>query len=295
MTNPFTPINQNTDRLNIAQRGNQPMIVKVWDAPEYVRTPHNKDGMVRIDGREPFPNRAVRALVVDLTAIGEDGQPGKVYPETWFQASSMMKTMKGWVGQLKLITWLQDAEPKDQYGNPRQTNPYTITDHTGNQHAMTMAMEYLERHPEVLDIPAPAPYDGKPPAPEQGPPTGYYQSPQWNQQSPQQWQPPVQPQQPPSQWNTAAPPPGYYQQPPQQPDPWAGQPGYQQPPQQASAPPAPPYQGQGYQQAPQAPQGAPGSFFQAAAGQQGPPQPPQQYLPGPVNHHGQPQDYPPPF
>lgn len=307
MTNPFTPINQSTDRLNIAQRGNQPMIVKVWDAPEYVRTPHNKDGMVYPKDGDPFPNRAVRALVVDLGALGEDGQPGKVYPETWFQAYSLMKPMKGWVGQLKLITWAQDQEPRDQYGNPKQTNPYTVTDHSGNEHAVAMAQDYFARHPEFHDIPAPAPYDGKPPVPTQP----QHQAPPqpWNQQPPQHWQPPTPPQQPPSPWNTASPPPGYYQQqPPQyQQDPWAQQShnaqptqlspgapqGYYGPPQPASAPPAPPYQGQGYQQPPQAPQGAPGSFFQAAAGQQGPP--PQQYLPNQPGPQGQWQNQEPPF
>lgn len=283
MTSPFTPIHQNTDRLDIAKRGNQLMIVKVWDHPEYVRTPHNKDGMVHLDGREPFPNRAIRAAVVDLGAIGPDGQPGVLYPETWFQASSMMKEMRNWVGQLKLITWLQDQEPKDPYGNPRQTNPYTISDHTGNPDALAIANDYLARHPEFNELPAPAPYDGKPPVPEapavqqgyqqqgygQQPGYGYQQGPPPQQQpwqSPQQyppaqpgyggpppqqpsWQPPAPPQQQPAAWNTAAPPPGYYQQ-----------------------------QGPPPQQQPAPPQQQPGNFYQAAQ-----------------NHHGQSQPVDPPW
>jgi hypothetical protein len=309
VTNPhqFTST-QPPDRLAIKLRQWQPMIVKVWDVPEYVKTPTNKDGMVRMPGMDPFPNRAVRAAVVDLTA--GNGQ-GILYPETWFQAHSLWKPMVKWVGQLKLISWAQEQDPKDAYGNPVQTNPYRVLDMSGDPDAVAAAQAWLAAHPEWDELVPPAPYDGKPPPP----PQPQYQPPQqpWNQQPPQQWQPPAPPQQPPSPWNTAAPPPGYYQQPPQQPDQWGQQgqwaqqshnaqptqlpPGAPQgqwgPPQQASAPPAPPYQGQGYQQVPQAPQGAPGSFFQAAGGQQGPPQPPQQYLP---NQQGpQAYDGPPPF
>ena len=286
MTNPFSPTTGTTEYLDIRKRGNQLMIVKVWDHPEYVRTPHNKDGMVRINGREPFPNRAVRAAVVDLSAIGPDGQPGKLYPETWFQAASLMKDMKKWIGQLKLVTWLQDQHPQDAYGNPAQTNPYTITDHSGNADAVALAQEYLARHPEFHDIPAPAPYDGKPPVevpayaqqPRQGyPQLGYAQPPQqphWQsaQQYPQAQpgyqQAPPPPQQQPAPWNTAAPPQGYYQQAPMV---------QQGPPQQQF-------------QSPQT-QAQPGSFFAAAQGQQAPQYPPQQG----VNAQGWPQDQEPPF
>jgi|SRR5687768_228545 len=287
MTSPFSPTTGNTEYLDTRKRGNQLMIVRVWDVPEYVRTPHNKDGMVRIAGREPFPNRAVRAAVVDLSAIGADGQPGKLYAETWFQAASLMKDMKKWVGQLKLITWMQDQHPQDAYGNPAQTNPYTITDHSGNPEAVAVAVDYLTRHPEFNDLAPPAPYDGKPPVeapayaqpPQQYPPYGqqmqqqpyapgnqYQQNFQQAQPGYQQAQPP-QPQQQSAPWNTAAPPPSYYQQ------------AQGAPPQQFQSP-----------FPPQQTQAQPGSFFAASQGQLAPQYPPQEQ-----NHHGFPQDQQPPF
>jgi hypothetical protein len=290
------------DRLDIKLRQNQLMIVKVWDVAEYVRTPTNKDGMVRIAGRDPFPNRAVRAMVVDIT--GNNGA-GVLYPETWFQAASMMKPMGKWKGQLKLVSWVQAQEPKDAYGNPAQTNPYSINDHSGDPAAIATAQAWLAAHPEFDTVAPPEPYDGKPPAPEvpqtqqdpwaQGPQQPYYGQQPGYGQPPQQWQPPVPPQQPPSQWNTAAPPPEYYTQQPQ----WAQQQqqqpyqqgpqvpvnpqypqgpqvrmGVQMPPQQPQGPYGGPPAQQGppqqqWQQQPQqqAPQGAPGSFFDAAQGQ----------------------------
>jgi hypothetical protein len=280
------------DRLDIKLRQNQLMIVKVWDVAEYVRTPTNKDGMVRIAGRDPFPNRAVRAMVVDIT--GNNGA-GVLYPETWFQAASMMKPMGKWKGQLKLVSWVQAQEPKDAYGNPAQTNPYSIMDHSGDPAAIATAQAWLAAHPEFDQVAPPEPYDGKPPAPDVPTQSGYmpaaqYQQPGWNQQPPQQWQPPVPPQQPPASWNTATPPQEYYQQTPQ----WVQQQqappqqqGYSPPPQVQSYPMIPPQQqpqgpygqppaqqGPPQQQHPQqAPQGAPGSFFDASQGQQGPPVP----------------------
>jgi hypothetical protein len=290
------------DRLDIKLRQNQLMIVKVWDVAEYVRTPTNKDGMVRIAGRDPFPNRAVRAMVVDIT--GNNGA-GVLYPETWFQAASMMKPMGKWKGQLKLVSWVQAQEPKDAYGNPAQTNPYSINDHSGDPAAIATAQAWLAAHPEFDTVNPPEPYDGKPPAPEvpqtqqdpwghapQQPFYGQQQPGGWNQQPPQQWQPPVPPAQPPAAWNTATPPPEYYQQTPQwvqqqQQHPHPQQPGYSGPPQVQGYPMVqPPQQPQGsYGQPPvpqghpqqqpsqQAPQGTPGSFFEAAQGQQGPPVP----------------------
>lgn len=280
------------DRLDIKLRQNQLMIVKVWDTIEYVRTPTNKDGMVRLPGRDPFPNRAVRAMVVDIA--GNNGA-GAMFPETWFQAASLMKPMGKWKGQLKLVSWVQAQEPKDAYGNPAQTNPYSIMDHSGQPDAIALAQAWLAAHPEFDQVNPPEPYDGKPPAPEQpeqqwgqGP---YGQQGGWNQQPPQQWQPPVPPQQPPQQWNTAAPPPEYYsqqpqwaqqqQQPPAQPQPGYNAPQIQQymnqmPPQQPQGPYGQPPQQQGppqYQGQPQPPQQAPqggGSFFDASQGQQGP-------------------------
>lgn len=305
MTGPFTPIGQNDDRLDIAKRGGQLMIVKVWDVPEYVRTPHNKDGMVRVDGRDPFPNRAVRAAVVDLGDVGPDGLPGRLYQETWFQAFSLMKDTRKWVGQLKLITWMQDQEPRDAYGNPKQTNPYTITDYSGNAAAVELAQEYLARHPEFHDLPAPEPYDGKPPAeaPQYAPPSPPMYSPQpgYGQQGPPPgWgtrYPQAQPQQPDWQSPQAYPPAQpAYQQPPA-PQPWQQGPPPQQYPQQQpaawnTAAPPPGYQPPQQQYPPQqAPQAQPGSFYDAV--QQ---MPPGQIPQGPpVNHHGQPQPQQPPY
>jgi hypothetical protein len=305
--NPFTPTGgggtAGAGYLDIQVRQGNPMIVKVWDNPEYVRTANNKDGMVYPkDNGEPFPNRAVRAAIVDLNAIAPDGTPGVLYPESWIQASSLMKEAKKWIGQgVKLVRWEQTG-PRDGFGAPDKSAPYTITDLSGDPGIVAQAVAWMQAHPEFDTLQPPAPYDGKPPAPkvEQaqqqpwGPNVPYGQpQPGWNQQPPQQWQPPVPPAQPSAAWNTATPPPEYYQQTPQ----WVQQqqqqqaaqrpePGYnapqiqqymnQMPPQQPQGPygqpPAP--QGPPQQQYPQqAPQGTPGSFFDASQGQQGPPVP----------------------
>lgn len=297
--NPFTPIGSagtaGAGYLDIRVRQGNPMIVKVWDNPEYVRTANNKDGMVYPkDNGEPFPNRAVRAAIVDLNATAPDGSAGILYPESWIQASSLMKEVKKWIGQgIKLVVWGQTG-PRDGFGAPDKSAPYVITDMSGDAGVVAQAMAWIAAHPEFNDLQPPAPYDGKPPAPkapqtQQDPWTQQYQ-----QYQPQPWQPPVPPQQPPAQWNTAAPPPEYYTQQPQ----WAQQQPQQAPPQQpgygwqgqgqqVQQPPQQPYGGppiqqgppqQQYQQSPQqqAPQGAPGSFFAASQGQSAP-QVPQQY------------------
>lgn len=289
-SNPFTPVGQGggtpgAGYLDIRVRQGNPMIVKVWDNPEYVRTANNKDGMVYPkNGGEPFPNRAVRAAVVDLNAVAPDGSAGILYQETWIQASSLMKEARKWTGQTKLVSWKQTG-PLDGFGVPDKSAPYEITDLTGNQALVGQAMAWIAAHPEWNDLQPPAPYDGKPPVPQQ--PQG------WNQQPPQQWQPPVPPQQPPAAWNTAAPPPEYYTQQPQ----WAQQqqaqqapvspqypqPGYNAPQAQGymqQMPQQPPQQGYGQPQVPQgpppqqyqqqAPQGPGGSFFAASQGQQAP-------------------------
>lgn len=318
MTHPqLTPLTEGAgDYLDVRARQGQLMLVRVWDVAQEVITANNPDGWVypRDKSKEPFPNSVVRAAIVDLGMNGIDGLPGKVYPEAWIQASSIMKEAKKWKGQLKLVLWKQ-KDPTDK------SSLYDIFDMSGDQAAVAVYQDFVTRHPEFFDLTAPEPYEPRrreqrqppvPPQPQYQQPYGQPQ-PGWNSQPPQQWQPPVPPAQPPSQWNTAAPPPEYYtqqppsqypqpgynapqiqgymnQMPPQQQDPWAQQ---QQPPQQPySGPPAqqgpPPQQWQG-QQPQQAPQGAPGSFFQASQGQQGP-QPPR-----PVNHQGWPQDQDPPF
>lgn len=303
--NPFTPVGQGggtpgAGYLDIRIRQGNPMIVKVWDNPEYVRTANNKDGMVYPkDNGEPFPNRAVRAAIVDLNATAPDGTPGILYPESWIQASSLMKEAKKWIGAVKLVRWKQTG-PLDGFGVPDKSAPYEITDLMGDQAVVAQAMAWMQAHPEFDALQPPAPYDGKPPTPkapqQQQPFYGQQQPGYYGQQPPQQpWQPPVPPQQPPQQWNTAAPPPEYYTQQPQ----WAQQQQQQGPPQPGynapqiaqymqqqdqwaqQGPPQGPYGGPPAQQGPpqqqwqqqppqQAPQGAPGSFFDASQGQQGP-------------------------
>lgn len=293
MTHPqLTPLNEGGgDYLDIRARQGQLMVVRVWDVAQEVITANNPDGWVypRDKTKEPFPNSVVRAAIVDLGINGTDGLPGKVYPEAWIQASSIMKEAKKWKGQLKLVLWKQ-KDPTDK------SSLYDIFDMSGDQNAVAAYQDFVTRHPEFFDLTAPEPYEPRrreqrqPPAPPQPQYQQPYGQPQpgWNSQPPQQWQPPVPPAQPPSQWNTAAPPPEYYtQQPPQwaqqqappqqwqapatsgtwgspsQQDPWAQQQPYSGPPAPQGAP-----QQQWQQQPPQqAPQGAPGSFFAASQGQ----------------------------
>lgn len=328
MTHPqLTPLNEGGgDYLDIRARQGQLMLVRVWDVAEEVITANNPDGWVypRDKTKEPFPNSVVRAAIVDLGVNGADGLPGKVYPEAWIQASSIMKEAKKWKGQLKLVVWKQ-KDPTDK------SSLYDIFDMTGDQAAVALFQNYVERHPEFYDLTPPEPYEPRrreqrqPPGAQpqtqqqpwaqQQPYQGQQQPGYYGQQPPQQqWQPPIPPAQPPSQWNTAAPPPEYYTQQPQwaqQQHPQHGVPQVQQyptvqPPQQYQAPAvsgtwgSPPQQDPGYgwqgqgqqmQQPPQqqAPQGQPGSFFRASQGQQGP------QAPRPVNHQGWPQNEEPPF
>jgi hypothetical protein len=280
------------------------LIVRFFDRPEYVRTSKNKDGMVYPQGGgKPFPNRTIRAAVADLSIPGPDGQPGMIYSEAWLSASSLQKECRGWLGRMKLISWYKD-NPNDQ------TAPYTkVLERHGDPAAVAAGNEFLARHPEFLEIPAPPPYDGKAPEPRQ--PQGY------GQQQPEYGQPPYQ----------QGPPPGWATQYPQvQPQ----QPGYQQPPAQpAWQPPAPQWQqpqaapAQHWQppsqfQPPAAPPQQPAAWNTAAPPsgyyqQQGPPAPPPQSQPGtfydavqqmppgqvpqgpPLNHHGQPQPVEPPY
>jgi hypothetical protein len=329
MTYPsLTPINQgNGEYLDVRARQGQLMLVRVWDVAEEVVTANNPDGWVYPRGKDPFPNKVVRAAIADLGQPGADGQPGKVFPEAWIQASSLMKEIRKWAGQLKLVIWRQ-KDPSDK------SSLYDLTDMSGDAQAMAMYEDFMKRHPEFFELTAPAPYERRvreqrqppaqrPPQQDQWQQPYGQQQPGWNQQPPQQWQPPVPPAQPPAAWNTAAPPPEYYTQqpqwaqqqqgPPPQQAPQYPQPGYnapqiqgymqqmdQAPPQGYGQPPAPQgppqqWQPQGPPQQgpppPQAPQGG-GSFFAASQGQ---PAPQQWQSPQQPNHQGQWQNDEPPF
>ena len=311
--NPFAP-QGSTDRLDVRARQGKLMIIKVRDKIQYVRSKEHPDGMVHKQGKDPFPNSAIRVDVADLDLQAPDGSWGVIYPASWFQAASLMKILRPWIGgQMHLVRW-------DQINPMDKSSTYNLTELHGDPAMVQRGQEFLAAHPEFLTLPEPPAWDGAPPPPPQP-----QQQPQWqghNYGQPswaqQQSQPgyPMPPQQPPAAWNTAAPPPEYYQQgygwqgqgqqmqpPQQQPDPWAqpqqpysGPPAQQGPPQQwQQQPPAPQgqWQQQGPpQQAPQAQQGAPGSFFAAAAQQ-----PPQQWGPPqqPQNHHGNWQNEEPPF
>lgn len=233
------------------------LILRIQDVAQYVRNENFPDGMVypkpgAKNQFDPFPNSAVRASIVDLNLYGEDGALGKVYPEAMIFPSSLTKPLKGQVGKMRLAMWNKIASnPKL---GPQRNDPYGITNMAGNDQAVAAAQEFLARHPEFLAIPAPEPYDGKPPQPQapQYPPQqgGWGPQPGYGQQQPY---PPAQPgygypQQPPaqpSQWQPQGPPQQYPPQappnygPPQQPPQWAPQqppaapPQYNQPPQQA--------------------------------------------------------------
>lgn len=287
------------------------LIVRIHDVAQYFRTKNNPDGQVwpkkGADGSQPppFPNSVVRCSVVDMNVPGEDGLLGRIYPEAIIFPSSLTKPLKTQVGKLRLMMW-QKVASNPKYG-VQLNDPYQITNMAGNEQAVAAAQDFLARHPEFNEIPAPEPYDGQPPQPvqpqyQQGPP------PQWQQQGPPPgWNPGYQQGPPPGQWQGQGYPPAQPQygppQPPYQQDPWASQ-----VPQQTYGPqggwqqPGPPQSGQWqnqpgqaweqqhrqqqqqqYQQGPPPQQGQQppqGSFLDRSAGQ---------------NHWGQPQDGPPPF
>lgn len=340
MTHPqhpqLTPLTEGAgDYLDVRVRQGQLMLVRVWDVAQEVITANNPDGWVypRDKSKEPFPNSVVRAAIVDLGVNGADGLPGKVYPEAWIQASSIMKEAKKWKGQLKLVLWKQ-KDPADK------SSLYDVYDMSGDSNAVAVFENFINRHPEFYDLVAPEPYE--PRKREQRQPPGMQQTPQqpwgpqvpyqgqqqpgyYGQQPPQQpWQPPVPPQQAPSQWNTAAPPPDYYTQQPQwaqqsqnaQPttpaghfNPQYGVPQVQQyPTVQPPQSPDPWAQQQGQQpySGPPAQQGPPPQQWQPQQPQQAPQGAPGSFFqasqgqqgpqpPRQVNHQGWPQDQDPPF
>lgn len=296
MTTPWSPMGAGgttdaKDFFDPSRAQGHLLLVRIHAVAKHVVTKHCPDGWKRSEGKEPMPNNGLQISVVDLNWQNPDGSLGKVYPEALLITGTLVAKLKREVGATKLIMWKQAPEPRDQYGNPRQTNPYDITDMSGNEQAAAAANNFLAAHPEFMQIPVPPPYEPReqppaPPAPaypQQQPGYGYppqqpgYAPPQhypqqpgqmpWGQIPPPQpqWTPPAQPQQPPWQPQAPAPQPQWQQQPPA---PQGPPPGY--PPQQ---------------------QAAPASFFDAA--QQ---MPPGQQPQGPaVNHYGQPQPQQPPF
>lgn len=293
MTSPWTPMGSSgpdqQDFFQPAMAQKHLLLLRIHAEARGVITKHCPDGWVRKPGKDPIQNNAVQVSVVDLNWQNPDGTLGKIYPDAMIQAGTLVKDLKREVGKTKLLMWKQADEPKDAYGNPASTNPYSIVDMSANLEAAAAANAFLAAHPEFMQIPVPPPYEPRPPAPPAPPPppgwgTQYpqiqpqqqgWQSPQvyppaqpqgyppqapaqqWQQPPAPQWTPPALQQQP-AAWNTAAPPPGYYQQ--------------QGPP-------------------PQQPQAQPGSFYEAAAQM-----PPQQVPQGPAyNHHGQPQPIDPPY
>lgn len=139
------------------------LIVKVHDVAKYYRSENHPDGMVRPTSRsrrqfEPFPNQVVRASIADLSAYDEDGERGKVYPLALLFPSSLTKIAKEWVGaSKKLVMWNK---------GPKQTDEYEIRNMATNERAMEIARDFMRRHPEFDQIPAPEPYDGHPPRDE---------------------------------------------------------------------------------------------------------------------------------
>lgn len=136
------------------------LIIKVHDVAKYYRSENCPDGMVYPTQRsrrqfEPFPNQVVRCSIVDLSVEGADGYKGKIYPEAVLFPSSLTKITRDWVGQPKKLVVFDKG--------PRQTDEFGIRNLATNDRALAIAKEFLARHPEFDQIPAPEPYDGHPP------------------------------------------------------------------------------------------------------------------------------------
>jgi hypothetical protein len=302
MTSPWTPLNTQgsqdpSDYFDPMKQQGHLLILRIHAEAKGVVTKHCPDGWQRRPGKEPMINNALQVSVVDLNWQNPDGTLGKIYPEAMIHTGTLIGALKRSVGETKLLMWRQKPTPVDAYGNPDKTNPYDITDMSGDTAAVAAANNFLSSHPEFMQIPAPAPYQPPAPAPQsppmpppqpgygqQGPPPG------WGTQYPQ-----VQPQQP--GWQS---PQGY---PPAQPQGYPQPQPQWQPPAPQWTPPAPPQQAPaawntaapppGYyqQQGPPPPQQQPGNFYEAAAQM-----PPQQVPQAPAyNHHGQPQPVDPPY
>lgn len=148
------------DYFDAAEAQNHLLIIRAFDAPKYYRTENNPDGMVH-PGRgkdfEPFPNTVVRCAVVDLDA---DGGP-HIYPQAVLFPFSITRIAKSWLGKgPQLLMWRKT-------GN-KQTDPYELRNMRGDEAAVKAGVEFLDAHPEFLQIAAPEPYDETPPRRERG-------------------------------------------------------------------------------------------------------------------------------
>ncbi len=143
------------DYFDAAQACKHLLIVRAFDAPRYYRTENNQDGMVwpnRSRGQtfKPFPNMVVRAAVADL-----DVEDGKIYPNAVLFPFTITKVAKLWVGKgPQLVMWRK---------GPNQTDPYELRNMRGDEAAVKAGVEFLDAHPEFLELPAPEPYDESPP------------------------------------------------------------------------------------------------------------------------------------
>lgn len=286
------------DFFNVRDAQGHLLLVRIQDEVVKFATRDCPDGMKLLmrgpNKGKSVPNNVVRATIADLTLPNpNDSQPGKIYDEAVIFAGTLVKDFKKAVGKTLLLVWKQ-GDPSDK------SSPYGYELYNENQAAVETAQQFLGRHPEFMEIPAPGPYviqareEYHPPqqAPQQnwGPQGQWQQGPppqQWQQQggwqqgpsSPEQrhgYQPQqTYPQQ--GQWQQQGPP----QQP--QPDPWnqiSQQVQQAAPPQQWQQNPADPYANPNYVQHPPQNQGGRGSFLERSQA---------------VNHHGQPQSDQPPY
>lgn len=143
------------DYFDAAEAQNHLLIIRAFDAPKYYRTENNPDGMVH-PGRgkdfEPFPNTVVRCAVADLDA---DGGP-HIYPQAVLFPFSITRIAKSWLGKgPQLLMWRKT-------GN-KQTDPYELRNMRGDEAAVKAGVEFLDAHPEFLQIAEPEPYDETPP------------------------------------------------------------------------------------------------------------------------------------
>lgn len=134
------------------------LIVRVWDDVSPVVTKFCPTGYVERNGKR-WANNAVRCSIVDLDELGEDGQPGKVYPEVMIFTGLLVADLKRDVGRKILVVWRQ-KDPTDK------SSPYTITEMKSNEKAYALGMDFMTRHPEFDQIQAPPPWQTNEPQPQ---------------------------------------------------------------------------------------------------------------------------------
>jgi hypothetical protein len=144
------------DYFDASLAQNHLLIIRAFDAPRYYRTENNPDGMVH-PGRgkdfDPFPNTVVRCAVADLDA--DDGP--RIYPESVLFPFSITKTAKNWVGKgPQLLMWRKTG--------PKQTDPYELRNMRGDDESVKVGTQFLNEHPEFMELKAPEPYDERPPS-----------------------------------------------------------------------------------------------------------------------------------